>query len=85
MNHRYEEAATAARRAIQSNPGFSLPHTLLAVSLIGLGQVAEAHAAATRVLTLLPNFTIAGFCAGFAIPAALAVPLTEACHTAGLP
>jgi adenylate cyclase len=85
MNRRYEDAANAARRAIQSNPGFSLPHTLLAASLAALGQVAEANAAASRVLAVLPNFTIGGFCAGFAIPDVLAVPLTEACHAAGLP
>jgi adenylate cyclase len=84
MDRRYEDAANAARRAVQSNPGFSFPHTLLAASLAALGQVGEANAAAARVQALLPNFTIDRFCAGFAIPAALAVPLTEACHAAGL-
>jgi adenylate cyclase len=85
INRRYEDAAIAARRAIQSNPGFSLPPMLLAASLAGLGRIAEANVAASRVLELLPNFTIGGFCAGFSIPAALAVPLTEACQAAGLP
>jgi adenylate cyclase len=85
INRRYEDAAIAARRAIQSNPGFSLPPMLLAASLAGLGRIAEANVAASRVLELLPNFTIGRFCAGFAIPAALAVPLSEACQAAGLP
>jgi adenylate cyclase len=58
---------------------------LLAAALAGLGRVSEANAAAARVLELQPNFTIGGFCAGLAIPAALAVPLTEACLAAGLP
>jgi adenylate cyclase len=85
INRRYEEAANAARRAIQSNPGFSLSHMFLAAALAGLGRVAEAKAAAARVLALQPNFRIGEFCAGLAIPAVLAVPLTEACLTAGLP
>jgi hypothetical protein len=49
------------------------------------GRIAEATAAAVRVLALQPNFTIERHCAGFAVPAALAVPLTEACRAAGLP
>jgi adenylate cyclase len=85
INRRYEEAANAARRAIQSNPGFSLSHMFLAAALAGLGRVAEAKAAAARVLALQPNFRIGEFCAGLAIPAVLAVPLTEACLAAGLP
>ena len=33
MNRRYEEAANAARRAAQGNPGFSIMHMLLAAFL----------------------------------------------------
>jgi len=84
-NRRYEEAANAARRAAQGNPGFSIMHMLLAASLAAQGRVAEANAAAARVLALQPNFTIERHCAGFAVPAVLAVPLTDACRAAGLP
>jgi len=85
MNRSYEEAAIAARRAAQGNPGFSIMHMLLAASLAAQGRVAEANAAAARVLALQPNFTIERHCAGFAVPAVLAVPLTDACRAAGLP
>jgi adenylate cyclase len=85
MNRRYEEAENAARRAVQGNPGFSIMHMLLAASLAVQGRIAEANATAARVLALQPNFTIEKHCAGFAVPAALAVPLTEACRAAGLP
>jgi len=85
MNRSYEEAAIAARRAAQGNPGFSIMHMLLAASLAAQGRVAEANAAAARVLALQPNFTIERHCAGFAVPAALALPLIDACRAAGLP
>jgi adenylate cyclase len=85
MSRRYEEAANAARRAAQGNPGFSIMHMLLAASLAAQGRVPEANAAAARVLALQPNFTIERHCAGFAVPAILAVPLIEACRAAGLP
>jgi adenylate cyclase len=85
MNRRYQEASNAARRAAQGNPGFSIMHMLLAASLAAQGRIAEANAAAARVLALQPNFTIERHCAGFAVPAALALPLIEACRAAGLP
>jgi adenylate cyclase len=82
---RYEEAVSAARRAIQSNPGFSVAHWVLAASLAGLGRIPEAKVATARVLALAPNFTTAGTCAGIGVPATLAAPFTEACRAAGLP
>jgi adenylate cyclase len=85
MKRRYEEAANAARRAAQANPAFSIMHMLLAASLAAQGRIAEANAAAARVLALQPNFTIERHCSGFAVPSALAVPLTEGCRAAGLP
>jgi adenylate cyclase len=82
---RYEEAMSAARRAIRSNPGFSVAHWVLAASLAALGRIPEAKVAAAQVLALSPNFTTAGTCACVGVPAALAAPLTKACCAAGLP
>jgi len=82
---RYEEAVNAARRAIQSNPGFSGAHWALAASLAGLGRIPEAKHATAQVLELVPNFTTAGTCACIGVPTALASPYTKACHAAGLP
>jgi adenylate cyclase len=83
--NRHEEAVNAARRAIQSNPGFSVAHWVLATSLAGLGRIPEAKLATARLLALSPNFTTAGTCACIGVPAALASPFTKACHAAGLP
>ena len=83
--NRYEEAVKAARRAIQSNPGFSVAHWVLAASLAALGRIPEAKVATAQVLALSPNFTTAGTCACIGVPAALITSFTKACHAAGLP
>lgn len=85
LRGRYQEAANAARRAVQSNPGFSVSHSLLVAPLVKLGLMDEARAVATRVLELQPSFNGGGFLAALAVPAALAEPLTSAWRDAGLP
>ena len=55
---RYEEARDAARRAIQANPNFSVPHILLAVALVRLGCLEEAKVEARTVLALDPTHTM---------------------------
>jgi len=82
---RYEEAATAARRAVLSNPGFSVTQSLLAASLAKLGQTAEAKAAAKQVLVLQPSFSSSAYCNAIGITPTLAATLMEAWHEAGLP
>lgn len=81
----YDEAAHAARRAVQSNPEFSVPHSLLAAALAELGQVEAAKAAAMQVMVLQPSFSAREFCAAVGIAPALANPLTKAWRRAGLP
>jgi TolB-like protein len=85
LRGRYEEAANAARRAVQSNPGFSVAHSLLAAALARLGRTEEAHAAATRVLALQPSFSSGGICAAIGIAPSLAEALKDAWRDAGLP
>jgi len=85
LRGRYEEAANAARRAIQYNPGFSISHALLVAPLAKLGRVDEARAAVAQVLALQPSFSVSGFCAAIALPTTLAGPLAEAWREAGLP
>jgi adenylate cyclase len=85
LTGRYEKAANAARRAIQSGPNFSISHCFLAAPLVKLGRLEEGKAAAARVLALQPAFRSAGFCAALALPAALADPLQEAWREVGLP
>lgn len=85
LRGRYEEAANAGRRAVQSNPGFSVSHSLLAAPLAKLGRMEEAKTVAMRVLALRPSFSASGFCTALALPAALATSMTEAWRSAGLP
>jgi adenylate cyclase len=82
---RYEDAVHAARKSVQSNPGFSIPHLCLAAALAKLVRIDEAKAAAARVLALQPGFSIGEWCAALDPAPAIEVPLTEALRAAGLP
>jgi len=73
-----------ARRAVESNPGFSVAHWVLA-SLAGLGRILEAKVATAQGLALVPNFITAETCVGVGVPAAPAEPFIEASRAAGLP
>jgi adenylate cyclase len=81
----YEDAADAARKAIQRNPGFSYPRTILAAALVKLGRIDEAKMEAVRVLALQPGFSIAEYCAVNNPAPEIAAPMTEALRAAGLP
>ena len=82
---RYEEAANAAHKAVQSNPGHSISHMLLAAPLAKLGRLEEAKAAAARVLELQPAFRYSRQFSGVACAPALATSLSEALRVTGLP
>ena len=82
---RYEDAAHAARKSVQRNPGFSIPHLCLVSALVKLGRIEEAKAAAARVLELQPGFSIGEWCAAIDPAPEIAAPLTEALRAAGLP
>src|SRR6185437_6192138 len=69
---RYEEAAKAAHKAIQFNPGHSISHMLLAAALAKLGRLKAAKAAAGRVLELQPAFRYSRQFAGVDCATALA-------------
>ncbi len=58
FTNRFEEAAANASLAVQSNPGFSFSHAVLAASLANLGQIDATRAAAQRLLEIAPGFTI---------------------------
>jgi len=82
---RYEEAAAAGRKAIQSSPGFSISYVALAAPLAKLGRLEEAKLVAARVLELQPTFRCSrNFAASGCVPD-LAAALTEALVAAGLP
>jgi TolB-like protein len=85
QRERYEEAANAARRAVLSNPGFSVSHSLLAAALAKLGRTEEAKAAAMQVLAREPSFSSHRYCAAIGVVPKLAAGFTEAWKSAGLP
>jgi TolB-like protein len=82
---RYDEAAHAARRSLQSIPGSTVSRSMLAAALAKLERIEEAKAVALQVLALDPSFSAARFCAARGLPTALAEPMTDAWTTAGLP
>jgi adenylate cyclase len=84
-SQQYGEAADAARSAIDSNPGFSVPRAVLTAALIRLGRVAEAKAAAQGVLACEPSFTIRGTLVNVGLEPAMFGPLADAWREAGLP
>jgi TolB-like protein/Tfp pilus assembly protein PilF len=81
----FEEAADAARKAVQSNPAHSISYMLLAAPLVKLGRLDEAKAAAARVLELQPGFRYSRQFAGVDCAPALAASLSEALRATGLP
>jgi tetratricopeptide (TPR) repeat protein len=82
---RYEDAASAARRAIQFNPDFSINYMLLAASLAKLARLNEAKAAAARVLELQPSFSTSRQFTSVGCAPELAASLSDALTLAGLP
>jgi len=85
INGRYEEAAAAAYKAVQSNPAHSINYVHLAGALAKLGRLDEAKAAAARVLELQPAFHFSRQFAGVNCAPALARSLGKALRMTGLP
>ena len=81
----YEEAANAAYKAVQSNPGHSISYMLLAAPLAKLGRLEEAKAAAARVLELQPGFRYSRQFSGVDCAPILTATLGEALCVTGLP
>ncbi len=82
---RYEAAADAAYKTVQSNPAFSFSYMLLAAPLVKLGRLEEAKAAAARALELQPALRYGRHLAGVDCAPALATSLSEALRATGLP
>jgi adenylate cyclase len=85
-SRRFEEAAAAASRAMQSNPRFSVPYILRTAALAEAGRTADASAMALRLLELEPGLTtsVAIRSARYANPENIAA-LSSALRKAGLP
>ena len=55
------EALAWARRAIDANPRFSVPHSWAAAAAANLGEMDTARAALAEFRRLLPHYTITSF------------------------
>jgi TolB-like protein len=82
---RPHEAAKAAYRAVQSNPGHSINYVILIGPLVTLGRFDEAKAAAARVMELQPTFRFSRQFTGVDCAPVLASKLGAMLHLAGLP
>jgi adenylate cyclase len=82
---RYEDAADAARKAIQATPGFSVCHMALAAPLAKLGQFEEAKAVGARVLELQPTFGYVTFLRNVGAVPPFMKDFGDALCSAGLP
>jgi TolB-like protein len=82
---RYEDAADAARTAIDANPSFSISRAILAAALMRLGRMEEAKATARTVLERQPSFTIHGTSLIVKFEPAMFRPLADAWREVGLP
>jgi hypothetical protein len=81
---RPQEAAKAAYQAVQANPGHSINYVILIGPLVALGRLAEANAAAARVMELQPTFRFSRQFAGVDCAPALAEKLGAALRVTGL-
>ena len=82
---RFEDSASAAGLAAQSNPGFSVPRILQTAALANLGRIDDAKASLQWALSLQPTLTIASYVgSNFTSPERLNI-IAEALRLAGLP
>jgi hypothetical protein len=82
---RYREAREAALRAVNSNPGFSVPQALLAAALVRLNEIDQAKVVVQRVLELQPSFSIKGFSVTNGQAPDVYTPFANAWSEAGMP
>jgi adenylate cyclase len=65
---RFDEAVTAARKAVRQNPLYAVTYRCLASALAHLGRETEAREAAAGLLDLEPGFRISEWNAGRWLP-----------------
>jgi len=82
---RFEDAAAAGRKSVQSSPGFSMPYVALAATLAKTGRLEEAKATAARILQMQPGFRFGRLLADMECAPALAASLSEVLDRTGLP
>lgn len=85
QRNEFEQSVTAARKSVQSRPGFSIGYLVLAAPLAKLGRIQEAKNAAAKALELQPALRFGQQFAGVDCDPALAARLRQPLLAAGLP
>jgi tetratricopeptide (TPR) repeat protein len=81
----YERSRDAAQRAVEANLVFSVPHALLAASLVRLHRTEDAIAEGRCLLELDPTFTTQNWSVTVGIVPEIFAPFADALHEAGVP
>jgi TolB-like protein/cytochrome c-type biogenesis protein CcmH/NrfG len=84
-NERFQDAVDAARKAINTNPRFSIARAVLAAALLRLGRIPEAKTAAQEVLECESTFTIHATSLIAELEPAVFKPMADAWRELGLP
>ena len=82
---RWEAAGAWARRAVDANPGFSVPYAYLAAALVRLGRGEEARAAVAALLARDPGFSITRYRVTVGVNAEVFDDFSQAWRGAGMP
>ena len=81
----YNQAQLEARRAVESNPDFSVPYAYLCASLVRLGRLDEAREIVRRMLALDPHFCIGRYRVTVGVNETVFADFADVWRAAGIP
>ena len=84
QRHDYEQAQIDARRAVESNPGFSVPYAYLCAAQARLGRLDDARHTVRRMLEIDPGFSISRFHVTVGVEESVFGDFTQAWREAGI-
>ncbi len=85
QRHDFEQAQIDARRAVESNPGFSVPYVYLCAAQARLGRLDEAKHTVARMLEIDPGFSISRFRVTVGVEESVFGDFARAWREAGIP
>lgn len=81
----YEQAEADARRAVESNPAFSVPYAYLCAAQVRLGKLEDARNTVRRLLDIDPDFRISRFRVTVGVEASVFDDFAQTWRQAGVP
>lgn len=85
QRHDYEQALIDARRAVESNPGFSVPYAYLCAAQARLDRLEDARHTVRRMLEIDPGFSISRFRVTVGVDESVFGDFAHAWRDAGIP